>query len=63
VTIHWIVSSDVSKSPVRWLIATLTTVVSRIDMIAPRTTTIATVIRPRSRPRLGGGVAVAVDDM
>ena len=47
---HWIVGSVVSKSCASVLIATFTTVTSRIDMIAPSTTTAATAISPRSRP-------------
>jgi hypothetical protein len=39
VTTHWIVVSEASKSIARRAIATLMTVVSRIDMIAPSTTT------------------------
>src|SRR5947208_8664494 len=42
--------------------ATLTTVTSRIDMIAPRTTTEATSISPRSRPASAGGVGMGVGD-
>src|SRR6187551_1421738 len=56
------VESDVLKSWARVLIATLTTVTSRIDMIAPRTTHSATSIRPRSSawgwPLAGGGACV-----
>src|SRR3954454_16981057 len=48
VTIHWIVGRSVSKSRASVLIATLTTVVSRIDMIGPRTTTLAMVSSRRS---------------
>ena len=48
-TIHWIVSSDVSNVVDRWLIATFTTVVSRMDMITPSTTTTATLSSARSR--------------
>src|SRR3954463_1666207 len=61
--IHWIVSSDVSNVVDRWLIATLTTVVSRIDMITPRTTTMATLISARSMrftSGVSGAAAVAV---
>src|ERR671933_171010 len=52
------VGSVVSKSRASVLIATLTTVTSRIDMIAPSTTTPATAITPRSRPWSAGDVAV-----
>src|SRR3954468_15265900 len=45
-----IVGSVVSNSRASVLIATLTTVTSRIDMIAPSTTTHATIMRSRSRP-------------
>src|SRR3954466_15553540 len=51
VTIHWIVGRSVSKSRASVFSATLTTVVSRIDMIAPSTTTLAIVsIRRSSLP-------------
>src|SRR3954469_18834019 len=64
VTIHWIVSSDVSNVVDRWLIATLTTVVSRMDMITPRTTTTATLSSARSSfvSAAVSVVAVAVSD-
>jgi hypothetical protein len=39
VATHWIVSSVVLNSPMRWSMATLTTVMSSIAMTAPRTTT------------------------
>src|SRR4051812_46559704 len=56
------VVSEVWKSRASVLIATLTTVVSRIDMMAPRTTTDATSSSPRSSlpSSLLGGAAVAV---
>ena len=53
-TIHWIVARSVSKSRESVLIATLTTVVSRIDMIAPSTTTLAIASSLRSSPSLAG---------
>jgi len=49
VTTHWIVVSEELKAIARWSIATLTTVVSRIDMIAPSITTPATIHVARSR--------------
>jgi hypothetical protein len=49
VTTHWIVVSEALKSVARRSIATLITVVSRIDMIAPRMTTPATIQVSRSR--------------
>src|SRR4051794_32936572 len=47
------VASDVLKSRDSVLIATLTTVVSRIDMIAPSTTTLAMASSLRSSPSVG----------
>src|SRR4051794_8791365 len=52
---HWMVVSVVWNSRASVLMATLTTVTSRIDMMAPRTTTEATSIRPRSIVAAGAG--------
>jgi len=59
---HWIVGSVVWNSRASVLIATFTTVTSRIDMIAPSTTTQATIISARSSPvSLAAGVEEAID--
>jgi hypothetical protein len=64
VTTHWIVVSEASKSIARRAIATLMTVVSRIDMIAPSSTTEATTIVLRSSApgsrRAGAPVSAAI---
>jgi hypothetical protein len=72
VTTHWIVARVVPKSRASALMATLTTVASRIDMMAPMTTTDETSSSRRSsglgaagarrhspRPRAGPGPRAA----
>jgi hypothetical protein len=50
VVTHWIVDSDVCRRPPSVSIATLTIVVSRIDMMAPSTTTAHRRLRAGSKP-------------
>src|SRR5580700_11804383 len=47
---HWISVSEEWNATARWSMATLTTVVSRIDMTAPSITTPATIRVSRSSP-------------
>ena len=53
---HWIDVSDASRSRASVSIATLTIVVSRIDMIVPSTTTDARRSRSRSSPISGHAI-------
>lgn len=60
---HWMTSNDVENSIVSFCSATLTTVVSRIAMMAPSTTTDATFSTPASSASPCGAAAVLCVDI